>query len=360
MDGIRALSALAVVVFHSSYGWFPGGFLGVDVFFAISGYLITTNLLAEHEERQRLDLLRFYERRARRLLPGLILALVLAAILWPSDLSSFAKPAVGTLLYYANWVHVFAGPQSMQSLGHAWSLSIEEQFYIAWPLLLAIVLRWRSLRVAAVFTATLIALLAGTRLILHLRGSPFAAYASTVARIDQILVGALFAEGVRLFPSRRIPPIAAVASAGVLLALMWWPGAGGVWLYRWGFTAVAATAAIVVAFVVESPESWLARLLAARPLVEIGKRSYGVYLFHLPVVFALEPLRVRGSMGNFLLVLALRAGLTLAVAWLSYAYVERRFRRAGRNPMESLPADGCARASFDSARGRAEVGKLPG
>ena len=146
LDGLRALAVAAVFLYHARIDWLPGGFLGVDLFFVLSGYLITSLLLVEWEARNRIDLRRFWLRRARRLLPALVVvvlgALILASIFARQDLAHTRSDAVSSLLYYTNWHEIIANHSYFNRVGnpsllkHTWSLAIEEQFYIVWPLLL--------------------------------------------------------------------------------------------------------------------------------------------------------------------------------------------------------------------------------
>ncbi|HEU5406028.1 MAG TPA: acyltransferase, partial [Gaiellaceae bacterium] len=144
LDGLRAIAVAGVFLYHSRIDWLPGGFLGVDLFFVLSGYLITSLLLVEWEARNRIDLRRFWMRRARRLLPALVVvvlaALVLAAIFARDDLAHTRGDAISSLLYYTNWHEIVANHSYFNLMGrpsllqHLWSLAVEEQFYVIWPL----------------------------------------------------------------------------------------------------------------------------------------------------------------------------------------------------------------------------------
>jgi peptidoglycan/LPS O-acetylase OafA/YrhL len=323
---------MAVLGLHASYGNFPGGFLGVDVFFALSGYLITSNLLADVERSGKVDFHRFYIRRLRRLAPALCAALVLTGLLWPLTGAqvSFGSAALPALFYYANWKSALAGPSSLGALAHSWSLSIEEQFYLLWPAGIAVLVSRRkpgSLRAIAV-TGAIIVVLAISRSILRGTGSVLASYNSTFARIDELLIGSLFALTQRALGG-RVPGFGGRISNGAaclaIVAIGWMTAsahANDVWLYRGGFTLIAVAATIVVLEVTHAPQNLLARALSLSPLVELGKRSYGIYLYHFPLFLAVEQLRVPHSLANFVAVSIVRLTLTLAVAWMSYRWIE--------------------------------------
>jgi peptidoglycan/LPS O-acetylase OafA/YrhL len=189
-------------------------------------------------------------------------------------------------LYYANWLHVLIGPDKMGGLAHTWSLSIEEQFYLAWPLVLGLVLRIRQRTVRECLVAALVAALFFARMLLHAGASPLAAYGSTLARIDEILVGALIAMCTRPDSNFRVSSSVAWVCAAALCAATFWADIDQPWLYLRGFTAIALAAALVILHVTRSPSMLTGRMLSWRPLVELGKRPYGIYLFHLPVVIA--------------------------------------------------------------------------
>ena len=252
LDGLRALSALAVLTLHSSYGQFQGGVFGVDVFFAISGFLITTNLVADVDRYDRIKFREFYLRRARRLLPALAATLLLAWWLWPKAAVPYAQAALPTLLYFANWRFVFDGSASLGPLAHAWSLSIEEQFYAVWPITLMVVvlIARRHKGRAATLTALMVVALASFRAFLSLSGSPFGTKPSTFARLDELLVGGAFALGAGTL---RPPRWLAYASAAGLLGVVFSSTDDARWLYLGGFTLVAVMAAAVVTFVIKNP-----------------------------------------------------------------------------------------------------------
>src|SRR6266446_3777966 len=194
LDGLRAISVLMVLAVHLKVT--SGGFLGVDIFFVLSGFLISNILLNELQAEHRINFLQFYLRRARRLAPGLFALLLLAGLLWRSTMGheSFLGAAIPALFYYQNWALCFKTLGSVGILAQTWSLSIEEQFYIFWPLLLVLLIRLvPDSRRAAVLVGVLTLGLAGLRTLLYCLNSPLGSYVSTLARADAILVGCIFA-----------------------------------------------------------------------------------------------------------------------------------------------------------------------
>ncbi len=358
LDGLRGLAVLAVVLYHAGVGWLPGGLLGVDAFFVLSGFLITGLLLNEWHQRAAISLGGFWARRARRLLPALVLLLLLVGVQLavtgdPSGRASFPKDAISVLTYVANWRFAFShqgyfGASSPSPLLHTWSLGVEEQFYLLWPLIVAGVLvcsrrernGYRRVLIigvagAAASTALMFALAAtGT--------STDRLYYGTDTRAAALLVGAALAawRAFRSVPgfepaspsgaSRRTGRVLAAGYLGLAVTFaMWLTTAGEAgWLYRGGFLVMALSVGAVIAGVFAAPRSGLARLLRVRPLRGLGRISYGVYLFHWPLFLLIDHART-GLSGPALLLARCAATLTLAL--LSYVLVERpiRTRRPG-------------------------------
>jgi peptidoglycan/LPS O-acetylase OafA/YrhL len=347
LDGLRGVAVFAVLLFHA--GHLQGGFLGVDLFFTLSGFLITTLLLVEHERSGRISLKSFWGRRARRLLPALYLLLAAtigyaAVFARPDALRQIRGDAYAALAYVANWHLIarggdywsnFAAPSPLE---HLWSLAVEEQFYIVWPLLVIGLLAWAARRgrdgrrALLAVGVSLTALSSAWMLVLSLRGaSATRIYFGTDTRASSILVGAVTA---MLMASRgdRVRAIAArpgarrVAAAVTVLLVI---GLGVTWsrvdgstsllLYRGGFLLHAVVVAVLIVVVSVAPLSPLARVLGSTPLRSLGLISYGVYLWHWPVYLVLTESRVHVS--GWALV-ALRIAVSLAVAILNYRLLE--------------------------------------
>lgn len=325
IDGLRALAVVAVVLFHADVPRLGGGFVGVDVFFVISGYLITTGLIADP------SIVNFYQRRARRILPALffMLAVVLAVgffILLPQDYVEMAESAATAIAFSSNiWFwrqsDYFARGTELWPLLHSWSLGVEEQFYIAFPFLVKIFGRLQKPRLALVFAICAAASLAAAIFWVDQGRGSFAFYQSPL-RAWELLLGSILATGA-------IPPlrhslarslVAMIGLAGILISIVAvellppFPGFGAL-------PSVIGAACLIYAGA--GGKTWLTPVLAAKPVVAIGLISYSLYLWHWPVLalaryVAIEPL----SPWQVAAALAVALGL----AWLSWRFVERPFR----------------------------------
>jgi peptidoglycan/LPS O-acetylase OafA/YrhL len=343
IDGLRALAVSAVLLYHAEVAWLPGGFLGVDVFFAISGYLITSLLLAEHAGSSTISLRTFWARRARRLLPALgvlLLGVVLVAMIVAHDsVARLRGDVLAALTYSSNWWQVIRGETYFETFGrppllrHLWSLAVEEQLYIALPLAFALLSKrgWLRHRRRLAFVA-----LAGAVLSLRLldvlwrTDDPSRAWYGTDTRAAGLLVGVGFA---LLWPmgerrrwtgaARAILDGLSVVSLGLLALLMMTVGERDAALHDWGFAAAALLSGVAMV-TVTSPSMRAGRILHLRPLQWIGTRSYAIYLWHWPV-FALTRPRLDVQIDGWPL-LAARLLLTAVAAELSWRLVERPFR----------------------------------
>jgi len=357
LDGVRACAILGVIAYHLGFGWASGGYLGVDLFFVLSGFLITSLLVEEWCGTGRVHLGAFWGRRARRLLPALFLVLVAVAIYAVAngrlsspagggaaiDLSGLRGDALATLFYVANWhaifVHqsYFAQFSTPSPLQHTWSLAIEEQFYLVWPLVIVGLFRWwpgRWRRVGLGLCAVGALASAGAMAALyHAGGDPSRVYYGTDTRAFDLLVGAALAltAAGRPQPGPRVRSVLHVAApvAAVLLGVLWattgtageLPASG---MYRGGFLGAAVLAAVVVADVRQLDQGVLGRVLSVRPLRWIGTISYGLYLWHWPVFVYLDTARTGWS---GLPLDAARVAVTFLVAAASFYALERPVRR---------------------------------
>ncbi len=374
LDGLRALAVVAVMVYHANSAWLPGGFLGVEVFFVLSGYLITLLLLAEHDRDGSIDLRSFWARRARRLLPALFAVLTLVAVvatlLRPETLGKVRGDIIAGFFYGSNWFQLWVGAGYAASgdfapLRHLWSLAVEEQFYLLWPLVMVAITRRRVIRVGRVvliFVGSAIVITLLVALLHHggpigecavtpdaywqISGRCFSIadvlYLSTPTRASGLLLGAAFAmvwrpnavmRGQLGQRPARLDVVGIFGLAGLALLvtkvhyLMADPsGAGTVAdgsLMRGGFLWTDfATLAVLGALV--HRRSTIGRVLSAPPLLWLGTRSYGLYLYHWPIYQIIR--RVAGvplSLIEFVLAML----VTVAVAEVSYRYLEMPIRR---------------------------------
>jgi peptidoglycan/LPS O-acetylase OafA/YrhL/lysophospholipase L1-like esterase len=378
LDGLRALAVLAVIAFHEQLGWAPGGLLGVGVFFTLSGYLITDLLLGQWVTQGRLALADFWARRARRLLPALFVMLaVVTAWITLADrarLNGLRGSVVAAATYSSNWYLIVQGQSYFARfappapLDHLWSLAVEEQFYLAWPwLLLAGLICLRRLRhgrpggVAwlALPTLALAACSAWAMLALYHPGlDPTRVYEGTDTRASGLLIGAALAMA---WPSRglaarrraraagdatdgsaaprgasatrrgRIPAgratriaLDAAAFAGLcgILVMIWRTGQYSPFLYRGGLILLSAASAAVIAAAAR-PGTLTGKVLGWGPLRWLGVRSYGIYLWHYPVIVIFTPVNATEDLARA----AWQTAVTITLAALSWHYIEEPIRR---------------------------------
>ena len=353
LDGLRALAVATVLVYHLNAGWLPGGFLGVDVFFVLSGFLITSILAIEWAGTGAVRIGRFYVRRARRLLPALVTMLAtvvfVTAAVAPDELRRLRGDVAAALTYSTNWTQIVWQQSYVEQLGrpsllqHLWSLAVQEQFYLVWPLLLVLCLRTGGRRRAV--RVTLVGVVLSTVLmawVFQSYADPRAYYGSD-SHASGLLVGATLALATALRrparADRRPTPLrmtvnsptwpldaAALLGAAVVGYFVIHANLFSAALYRGGFLLVAiGSAAIVLA--AGRRGTVTARLLGTPLLCWIGVRSYAIYLWHWPVFMLSRPRLDYPSDGVPLMVL--RVGLIVVLADLSYRFIERPIRGQG-------------------------------
>ena len=331
VDGLRALAVAAVVLYHLGWSGLPAGFLGVDVFFVVSGYLITS-LLTESADRGELSLKRFWVRRARRLLPALLALLVglsLGVLLGAHDAATRLRDDLPAGLgYLTNWWLVIRDQSYFEVFGrppllrHLWSLAVEEQFYVLFPLVVVPLLRRRTSRhrlaLGALAVAGASTLLMGA--MWSSTSDPSRVWYGTDTRAAPLFVGVALAFAWPIThlrdtvarSARRVLDGIGIVALLALVALMATLHEDDAALYHGGFLLAAVASALVVA-VVAHPASDLGWLLGLRPLRWLGTRSYAVYLWHWPVIQLVDPL-------------VLQLGVTLVLSELSFRFVEQPVR----------------------------------
>ncbi len=358
LDGVRALAVLGVMAFHSALPFLPGGFLGVDAFFVLSGFLITTLLVGEWRRLGTVRLRAFWARRARRLLPALLVMVVFvvcyAAFVVPKGTYPTLGPdALATLFYVSNWHFIAAGGNyfvqtgAVSPLTHTWSLAVEEQFYIVWPVALLGLLRLFRRLGPLLFVAVAGAVASAVEMaVLYRQGDALTRlYYGTDTHAQSLLIGVALAVALAM-PVRRNEPgsspaegcwgwspgtrslrvvVAAAGVAGLLVdAAFWWRVPyDSAFLWQGGFFLVDVGTAAVLLAAVSLPRGAIARGLAVAPLRFIGRISYGVYLWHFPLFQWADPART-GLSGYALF--GVRLAITLAVATASYFLVEQPIR----------------------------------
>ena len=341
LDGIRAIAVLGVIGFHVGAGWAAGGLLGVGVFFVLSGYLITDLLVAEYRRHHKIDLRQFWLRRARRLLPALFLMLFVvigwATLFDRTQLDALRDDLPSAVAYYSNWwfiyqhISYFARFGPPVPFGHLWSLAIEEQFYLLWPLLVLAGLHFaRSTRI---LIALVLVAAVGSAIEMAILYAPFSdptrVYDGTDTRAFALLIGAALAlawprdlrianltVGVR----RTLDAAGSVALIGISV-LFCATSEYETFLYRGGMMLCAVLSAVVIAVTIH-PETRLARLLGVAPLRWIGRRSYGIYLWSYPVIVLTTP----GDKSPGALRSIVGVAITFGLAALSWNYIEEPIR----------------------------------
>ena len=348
LDGLRAVAIIGVLLYHAGIDWMPGGFLGVDVFFVISGFLITSLILEEYDRSGRVNFTKFYLGRARRLLPAVAVMLIAVGlavlIVYQDALSAFREDALATVFYVNNWWYIFVDQSYFESVGrppllkHLWSLSVEEQFYLIWPAFALLLMRSggrplvRRLALVLAIASTVWMAVLSIRNGYPVDADPSRAYFGTDSHSMGLLVGAALATMWR--PGRlstQVPRRAqfvitgiGVASLAAVIGFYLFVGEFTPWLYRGGFLALAFfTTALIAA--VTHPASFLGPALGTGILRYIGRRSYGIYLWHWPIFMVTRPgIDVEWSEPVTFVV---RIALTLVIAELSYRLVEMPIRR---------------------------------
>jgi peptidoglycan/LPS O-acetylase OafA/YrhL len=347
---MRAFAVIAVAVYHLFPGALPGGFIGVDVFFVISGFLITSLLLEERAGSGRIGLRRFWIRRARRLIPALVALLLICsafAFLVGGDvLVGIARQLIGASTFSYNWVAIASGSDyfgsDVELFRNLWSLAVEEQFYLVWPLLLLVVV---MIRAKWMRVGVLLAGAAGSAIAMALLFSPgddaTRVYYGTDTHLFGLAIGAALAIGMAKNPAygqyppgltRRLlngslVPLAGVLALAIIVTGAFLLGDESATTYRGGLAVIAAATAVLIW---SASRSWLGRVLDIAPLRWVGIRSYGLYLWHWPVFVLLGAVALRYDlMLEQWMIGVAAAALTVLFAALSFALVERPVRRDG-------------------------------
>src|SRR5690554_808773 len=377
LDGLRAIAVLTVILFHLTPGVMPGGFLGVDIFFVISKFLITSLLLSERAKTGHIRLGHFWRRRARRLLPALgVLLLVCCTAAWALGgdvLVGLGNQVLGATTFSSNWLSIAADRSyfdetTPELLRNLWSLAVEEQFYLLWPLvvLLLLLVRWNWLRVVIVAAAAVAS--AAAMAALFVPGADATrVYYGTDTHSFGLALGAVLAlvgarwsrqsEDWRRTPKVLLPVVGLVAVAG-LVAASFLLAADDAFTYRGDLAVVAVLSALAILGGIV-PGSYLGPALDVQPLRWIGERSYGLYLWHWPayiLILGVLPTTARTGADGWMLG-GIAAAITVVAAALSYRFVEQPIRRHGFRASFTRFASGW-KVSGLRATGVAAVGML--
>ena len=345
LDGLRALAVVAVVLYHLGSGILPGGFIGVDVFFVISGYLITGLLVREKDSHGRIHLARFWMRRARRLLPALGLVVVVSAsatlAIGGNPLVHLGRQVLGATTFSSNWLSIAAAqnyfdettPELFRNL---WSLAVEEQFYLAWPLVILLVLAVRSRPARVLIVLAIAVASAAAMTLLATAGDPTRVYYGSDTHSFGLAIGAALAILHHDWPAssgplarRVLPAISALSVLGILAIALFLPEDAPL-TYRGGLALVAVLTALVIAGAVISRVSPVSAALDWTPLRWVGERSYGLYLWHWPVwVLVTAALPSLSGIGGGWILGAIALAITVVASTASYRFVEQPIHRVG-------------------------------
>jgi peptidoglycan/LPS O-acetylase OafA/YrhL len=347
LDGLRALAITAVLAFHLDPSWLPGGFLGVDVFFVVSGFLITTLLVREHARAGHVDLPGFWTRRARRLLPALLVcvpASVLLARLTEGDLLvGVERQVLGAATFTSNWLEIAAGSDYFAATAPAlftnlWSLAVEEQFYLVWPIVTLLLLRLVRRAEGRAAVALGLAVLSAVLMAVVLDpGHPTRVYYGTDTHVSGLMIGAALAFAwaaphrawTRTAAWARHRRTVVAASLATLAALLVAVDEDSALTFRGGILLASTATAGLVLGVVDRPGR-LRAVLEVPAARWLGSRSYGIYIWHWPVFLVIgQDLPVQPGGGAYLLTRAWCVVVTLALADLSHRFVETPVRRLG-------------------------------
>lgn len=346
LDGFRAVAVIAIIIFHLNPLWLPGGFLGVDTFFVISGYLITSLLLAEFQNTQRIDLIGFWVRRLKRLIPAvffMITIVVLYTIIFePQIFYNVKKDAVAAIFYVSNWWYIFEDVDyfnqfAVEPFKHLWSLAIEEQFYLFFPAILLICLKIFKERGTffIVWAVSLLSLILMIILSFTIGDQNYSRlYFGTDTRLQTLLLGSLLSF---LWPPFKLKAtiskkqnqyisLIGIVSFILLLVLLWVVSDNAIWLYRGGFYVISILTLIIIAVSV-IPSGGPAKILGNPVFVYIGKRSYSLYLWHYPIIVFLHSHFVNGQIPFYVYIIDIV--LMLLMTEISYHFIENPIRRNG-------------------------------
>ena len=352
IDSLRALAVLAVIIYHVDVNYLPGGFLGVDLFFVLSGYLISSLIIKEYRKTGSLNLYNFYIRRARRLLPAvyfmITIGLVVMVLFNEVLLRKSHLDAIFGYIYSSNWWYIFHKLDYFDSFGaqspfkHLWSLAIEEQFYMIFPLLFLLINRKKKSKdgtyklnknfLYVVLGLILVSLIA--HILLFDINNISRIYFGTDTRAFSLLIGVV---GAILYPMEKLHAkvtpqqnimysVVSLVSIATLITVMIYTSEYNTWLYRGGFLLVAIIGLIVI-ISSGKQHTLMSRLLSFKPIVFIGKISYSLYLWHFPILVLTTPVSEIGN-PNIIFVI-LRVILTFALATASYVFVETPIRKLG-------------------------------
>lgn len=347
LDGIRAVAVIAIIIYHLNPQWLWGGFLGVDTFFVISGYLITSLLLTEYHNTGKIELTSFWLRRVKRLIPAVLFlvmgVLVLTLIFMPTEIQKVRADSIAAIFYVSNWWYIMQNVDyfeqfAVQPLKHLWSLAIEEQFYLVFPIVLLSLLSFiRRLKSIRIIFLILLVISMITMMVLYVPNENVArVYFGTDTRIQTLLMGVLLALVWPPFQlkakvnrkMRMMIDTAGVVGLAILFICFKFVSETNSILYYGGFFLISAVTLLVIASSVH-PSGYFAKFLGNKVFTFIGSRSYSLYLWHYPIIVLIHHQFVQGQIPPLVYVVEIL--LMLLMAEFSYKFIEQPFRKEGFN-----------------------------
>lgn len=347
LDGIRAVAVIAIIIYHLNPQWLWGGFLGVDTFFVISGYLITSLLLTEYHNTGKIELTSFWLRRVKRLIPAVLFlvmgVLVLTLIFMPTEIQKVRADSIAAIFYVSNWWYIMQNVDyfeqfAVQPLKHLWSLAIEEQFYLVFPIVLLSLLSFiRRLKSIRIIFLILLVISMITMMVLYVPNENVArVYFGTDTRIQTLLMGVLLALVWPPFQlkakvnrkMRMMIDTAGVVGLAILFICFKFVSETNSILYYGGFFLISAVTLLVIASSVH-PSGYFAKFLGNKVFTFIGSRSYSLYLWHYPIIVLIHHQFVQGQIPPLVYVVEIL--LMVLMAEFSYKFIEQPFRKEGFN-----------------------------
>ncbi|HDK5678953.1 TPA: acetyltransferase [Staphylococcus pseudintermedius] len=347
LDGVRAVAVIAIIIYHLNPQWLSGGFLGVDTFFVISGYLITSLLLTEYHNTGKIELMSFWLRRVKRLIPAVLFlvmgVIVLSLIFMPTEIQKVRADSIAAIFYVSNWWYIMQNVDyfeqfAVQPLKHLWSLAIEEQFYLVFPIvllsLLSFIRRLKSIRI--IFLILLVISMIAMMVLYVPNENVARVYFGTDTRIQTLLMGVLLALVWPPFQlkakvnrqMRTMIDTAGVVGFAILFICFKFVSETNSILYYGGFFLISTVTLLVIASSVH-PSGYFAKFLGNKVFTFIGSRSYSLYLWHYPIIVLIHHQFVQGQIPPLVYVVEIL--LMVLMAEFSYKFIEQPFRKEGFN-----------------------------
>lgn len=347
LDGVRAVAVIAIIIYHLNPQWLLGGFLGVDTFFVISGYLITSLLLTEYHNTGKIELMSFWLRRVKRLIPAVLFlvmgVIVLSLIFMPTEIQKVRADSIAAIFYVSNWWYIMQNVDyfeqfAVQPLKHLWSLAIEEQFYLVFPIvllsLLSFIRRLKSIRI--IFLILLVISMIAMMVLYVPNENVARVYFGTDTRIQTLLMGVLLALVWPPFQlkakvnrqMRTMIDTAGVVGLAILFICFKFVSETNSILYYGGFFLISTVTLLVIASSVH-PSGYFAKFLGNKVFTFIGSRSYSLYLWHYPIIVLIHHQFVQGQIPPLVYVVEIL--LMVLMAEFSYKFIEQPFRKEGFN-----------------------------